>query len=150
MQVLRPGVLNFFYDPEYEDDTFQLFIEEPVHKLARDVLLDSAKLGSLIVLLVFLPVKLAIMMAPSVFPLDISYETLSLQSCFLIVDFVYFESIIPNLCMYTVYPTHSLRFLSAFSCLQYAHSLSSSILDSGPRLSPLYAAGSPASVGRLV
>ena len=72
MQVLRPGVLNFFYDPEYEDDTFQLFIEEPVHKLARNVLLDSAKLGSLIVLLVFLPVKLAIRMAPSIFPLDIS------------------------------------------------------------------------------
>ncbi|KAG2291735.1 hypothetical protein Bca52824_038404 [Brassica carinata] len=71
-QVLRPGVLNFFYDPEYEDDTFQLFIEEPVHKLARNVLLDSAKLGSLIVLLVFLPVKLAIRMAPSIFPLNIS------------------------------------------------------------------------------
>ncbi|XP_013624900.1 PREDICTED: probable E3 ubiquitin ligase SUD1 [Brassica oleracea var. oleracea] len=74
LKVLRREALFFLYDPKDDDDveSFQFMIEEPVHKLARDVLLDAAKYGSLIVLLVFLPVKLAIMMAPSVFPLDIS------------------------------------------------------------------------------
>ncbi|KAF8110374.1 hypothetical protein N665_0085s0099 [Sinapis alba] len=73
-QILRREALFFLYYPEDDDDdeSFQLMIEEPVHKFARDVLLDAAKFGSLIVLLVFLPIKLAIIMAPSVFPLDIS------------------------------------------------------------------------------
>ncbi|CAF2240075.1 unnamed protein product [Brassica napus] len=74
--VLRREALFFLYDPEDDDDDddepFQFLIEETVHKFARDFLLDSAKYGSLIFLLVFLLVKLAIMMAPSVFPLDIS------------------------------------------------------------------------------
>jgi E3 ubiquitin-protein ligase MARCH6 len=42
-----------------------------VHKHARRVLLSVAVYGSLIVMLVFLPVKLAMRMAPSIFPLDI-------------------------------------------------------------------------------
>ncbi|CAG7898249.1 unnamed protein product [Brassica rapa] len=74
LKVLRREALFFLYDPEDDDDdeSFQFLIEETVHKFARDVLFDSAKYGSLIFLLVFLPVKLAIIMAPSVFPLDIS------------------------------------------------------------------------------
>ncbi|CDY51956.1 BnaA08g11620D [Brassica napus] len=76
LKVLRREALFFLYDPEDDDDDddepFQFLIEETVHKFARDFLLDSAKYGSLIFLLVFLLVKLAIMMAPSVFPLDIS------------------------------------------------------------------------------
>lgn len=74
VQVLRHEALFFLYDPEDDDDdeSFQFLIEETVHKFARDFLFDSVKYGSLIILLVFLPVKLAIIMAPSVFPLDIS------------------------------------------------------------------------------
>uniref|UniRef100_M4F0K7 E3 ubiquitin-protein ligase MARCHF6-like C-terminal domain-containing protein n=1 Tax=Brassica campestris TaxID=3711 RepID=M4F0K7_BRACM len=74
LKVLRHEALFFLYDPEDDDDdeSFQFLIEETVHKFARDFLFDSVKYGSLIILLVFLPVKLAIIMAPSVFPLDIS------------------------------------------------------------------------------
>ncbi|CAF2132945.1 unnamed protein product [Brassica napus] len=73
-QVLRPEVLYFLYGPEDDDDeeTIRYLIHDPVHKIARDGFLSGAQYGSWIVLLVFLPVKLAIWMAPSVFPLDIS------------------------------------------------------------------------------
>lgn len=74
MQVLRPEVLYFLYGPEddEEEETIRYLIHDPVHKIARDGFLSGAQYGSWIVLLVFLPVKLAIWMAPSVFPLDIS------------------------------------------------------------------------------
>ncbi|KAG7618352.1 Zinc finger RING-CH-type [Arabidopsis thaliana x Arabidopsis arenosa] len=71
--VLRPGVLYFLRDPADPNyNPFRDLIDDPVHKHARRVLLSVAVYGSLIVMLVFLPVKLAIRMAPSIFPLDIS------------------------------------------------------------------------------
>lgn len=71
--VLRTGVLYFLRDPADPNyNPFRDLIDDPVHKHARRVLLSVAVYGSLIVMLVFLPVKLAMRMAPSVFPLDIS------------------------------------------------------------------------------
>ncbi|KAI3712263.1 hypothetical protein L1987_70814 [Smallanthus sonchifolius] len=71
--VLRNGVLYFLRDPADPNyNPFRDLIDDPVHKHARRVLLSVAVYGSLIVMLVFMPVKLAIRMAPSVFPIDIS------------------------------------------------------------------------------
>ncbi|XP_038694068.1 probable E3 ubiquitin ligase SUD1 isoform X2 [Tripterygium wilfordii] len=71
--VLRKGVLYFLRDPADPNyNPFRDLIDDPVHKHARRVLLSVAVYGSLIVMLVFLPVKLAMRMVPSVFPLDIS------------------------------------------------------------------------------
>ncbi|KAL6209805.1 hypothetical protein ACLB2K_020744 [Fragaria x ananassa] len=71
--VLRNGVLYFLKDPADPNyNPFRDLIDDPVHKHARRVLLSVAVYGSLIVMLVFLPVKLAMRMAPSIFPLDIS------------------------------------------------------------------------------
>ena len=72
-QVLRNGVLYFLRDPADPNyNPFRDLIDDPVHKHARRVLLSVAVYGSLIVMLIFLPVKLAMRMAPSIFPLDIS------------------------------------------------------------------------------
>ncbi|CAI9104634.1 OLC1v1003341C3 [Oldenlandia corymbosa var. corymbosa] len=71
--VLRNGVLYFLRDPADPNyNPFRDLIDDPVHKHARRVLLSVGVYGSLIVMLVFLPVKLAMRMAPSIFPLDIS------------------------------------------------------------------------------
>ncbi|EPS64281.1 hypothetical protein M569_10499, partial [Genlisea aurea] len=71
--VLRNGVLYFLRDPADPNyNPFRDLIDDPVHKHARRVLLSVAVYGSLIVMLVFLPVKLAMRMFPSIFPLDIS------------------------------------------------------------------------------
>ncbi|KHN43053.1 E3 ubiquitin-protein ligase MARCH6 [Glycine soja] len=71
--VLRNGVLYFLRDPADPNyNPFRDLIDDPVHKHARRVLLSVAVYGSLIVMLVFMPVKLAMRMAPSIFPLDIS------------------------------------------------------------------------------
>ncbi|KAL8209586.1 hypothetical protein R6Q57_006318 [Mikania cordata] len=71
--VLRNGVLYFLGDPADPNyNPFRDLIDDPVHKHARRVLLSVTVYGSLIVMLVFLPVKLAMQLAPSVFPLDIS------------------------------------------------------------------------------
>ncbi|KAJ9175297.1 hypothetical protein P3X46_013865 [Hevea brasiliensis] len=71
--VLRQGVLYFLRDPADPNyNPFRDLIDDPVHKHARRVLLSVAVYGSLIVMLVFLPVKLAMQMAPTIFPLDIS------------------------------------------------------------------------------
>lgn len=71
--VLRNGVLYFLRDPADPNyNPFRDLIDDPVHKHARRVLLSVAVYGSLIVMLVFLPVKLAMRLTPSVFPLDIS------------------------------------------------------------------------------
>ncbi|CAK7329906.1 unnamed protein product [Dovyalis caffra] len=71
--VLRHGVLYFLRDPADPNyNPFRDLIDDPVHKHARRVLLSIAVYGSLIVMLVFLPVKLAMRTAPSIFPLDIS------------------------------------------------------------------------------
>ncbi|OVA15638.1 zinc finger protein [Macleaya cordata] len=71
--VLRTGVLYFLRDPADPNyNPFRDLIDDPVHKHARRVLLSIAVYGSLIVLLVFLPVKLAMRLAPSIFPLDVS------------------------------------------------------------------------------
>ncbi|KAJ4825389.1 putative E3 ubiquitin ligase sud1 [Turnera subulata] len=73
IQVLRHGVLYFLRDPADPNyNPFRDLIDDPVHKHARRVLLSVAVYGSLIVMLVFLPVKLAMRMAPSIFPLDIT------------------------------------------------------------------------------
>ncbi|XP_020250505.1 probable E3 ubiquitin ligase SUD1 isoform X2 [Asparagus officinalis] len=71
--VLRNGVLYFLRDPADPNyNPFRDLIDDPVHKHARRVLLSVAVYGSLIVILVFLPVKLAMWLAPSIFPLDIT------------------------------------------------------------------------------
>ncbi|KAL4318095.1 hypothetical protein GQ457_18G016340 [Hibiscus cannabinus] len=71
--VLRNGVLYFLRDPDDPNyDFFRDLIDDPVNKHARTVLLSVAVYGSLIVMLVFLPVQLAMKIAPSIFPLDIS------------------------------------------------------------------------------
>ncbi|KAL4588703.1 hypothetical protein LXL04_001598 [Taraxacum kok-saghyz] len=71
--VLRHGVLYFLRDPADPNyNPFRDLIDDPVHKHARRVLLSVAVYGSLIVMLVFLPVKLAMRMAPDIFPLDIA------------------------------------------------------------------------------
>ncbi|KAH6825984.1 RING/U-box superfamily protein [Perilla frutescens var. hirtella] len=71
--VLRNGVLYFLRDPADPNyNPFRDLIDDPVHKHARRVLLSVAVYGSLIVMLVFLPVKLAMRTVPSIFPLDIS------------------------------------------------------------------------------
>ncbi|KAL2457767.1 putative E3 ubiquitin ligase SUD1 [Forsythia ovata] len=71
--VLRTGVLYFLRDPADPNyNPFRDLIDDPVHKHTRRVLLSIAVYGSLIVMLVFLPVKLAMRMSPSIFPLDIS------------------------------------------------------------------------------
>jgi E3 ubiquitin-protein ligase MARCH6 len=71
--VLRNGVLYFLRDPADPNyNPFRDLIDDPVHKHARRVLLSVAVYGSLIVMLVFLPVKLAMRVAPSTFPLDIT------------------------------------------------------------------------------
>ncbi|XP_076887469.1 putative E3 ubiquitin ligase SUD1 [Bidens hawaiensis] len=71
--VLRKGVLYFLRDPADPNyNPFRDLIDDPVHKHARRVLLSVAVYGSLIVMLVFLPVKLAMRIAPSIFPIDIS------------------------------------------------------------------------------
>lgn len=71
--VLRNGVLYFLRDPADPNyNPFRDLIDDPVHKHARRVLLSVAVYGSLIVMLVYLPVRLAVRMAPSIFPLDIS------------------------------------------------------------------------------
>ncbi|XP_078431028.1 RING/U-box superfamily protein [Wolffia australiana] len=71
--VLRNGVLYFLRDPADPNyNPFRDLIDDPVHKHARRVLLSVAVYGSLIVMLVFVPVKLALQLAPSMFPLDIT------------------------------------------------------------------------------
>ncbi|GMI83674.1 SUPPRESSOR OF DRY2 DEFECTS 1, ECERIFERUM 9 [Hibiscus trionum] len=71
--VLRNGVLYFLRDPADPNyNPFRDLIDDPVNKHARRVLLSVAVYGSLIVMLVFLPVQLAMKIAPSIFPLDIS------------------------------------------------------------------------------
>ncbi|KAJ4716284.1 E3 ubiquitin-protein ligase MARCH6 [Melia azedarach] len=71
--VLRNGVLYFLRDPADPNyNPFRDLIDDPVHKHARRVLLSVAVYGSLIVMLVFLPVQLAMRLVPSTFPLDIS------------------------------------------------------------------------------
>ncbi|XP_022868498.1 probable E3 ubiquitin ligase SUD1 isoform X2 [Olea europaea var. sylvestris] len=70
--VLRSGVLYFLRDPADPNyNPFRDLIDDPVHKHARRVLLSIAVYGSLIVMLVFLPVKLAMQMGPSIFPIEI-------------------------------------------------------------------------------
>uniref|UniRef100_A0A0D9WSF8 RING-type E3 ubiquitin transferase n=1 Tax=Leersia perrieri TaxID=77586 RepID=A0A0D9WSF8_9ORYZ len=73
LDVLRNGVLYFLRDPADPNyNPFRDLIDDPVHKHARRVLLSVAVYGSLIVMLVFLPVKLAMRVAPTIFPLDIT------------------------------------------------------------------------------
>ncbi|KAI3894022.1 hypothetical protein MKX03_034915 [Papaver bracteatum] len=91
--VLRNGVLYFLRDPADPNyNPFRDLIDDPVHKHARRVLLSVAVYGSLIVLLVFLPVKLAMRLAPSVFPLDVS---LSDPSTEIPADMLLFQICIP-------------------------------------------------------
>lgn len=72
-EVLRPGVLYFLRDPADPNyNPFRDLIDDPIHKHARRVLLSVVVYGSLIVLLIFLPVKLAMFLAPSLYPLDTS------------------------------------------------------------------------------
>eukprot|EP00249_Psilotum_nudum_P023520 c28905_g1_i2 orf=77-3538(+) len=71
-EVLRPGVLYFLRDPADPNyNPFRDLIDDPIHKHARRVLLSVVVYGSLIVLLIFLPVQAAMSVAPKMFPLDI-------------------------------------------------------------------------------
>lgn len=71
-EVLRPGVLYFLRDPADPNyNPFHDLVEDPIQKHARRVLLSVVVYGSLVVLLIFLPMKLAVSVAPSLFPLDI-------------------------------------------------------------------------------
>ncbi|KAJ7294226.1 hypothetical protein O6H91_Y272000 [Diphasiastrum complanatum] len=71
-EVLRPGVLYFLRDPSDPNyNPFRDLIDDSLYKHARRVLLSVVVYGSLIVMLVFLPVQLAIFTSPSTFPLDI-------------------------------------------------------------------------------
>ncbi|KAH7307266.1 hypothetical protein KP509_22G052000 [Ceratopteris richardii] len=71
-EVLRPGVLHFLRDPADPNyNPFHDLVEDPIHKHARRVLLSVVVYGSLVVMLIFLPVKIALSIAPSLFPLDI-------------------------------------------------------------------------------
>lgn len=71
-QVLRPGVLYFLRnpaDPNY--NPFRDLIRDPIEKHIRRVLLSILVYASLIMVLTFLPIRLAISVAPFMFPLDI-------------------------------------------------------------------------------
>lgn len=71
--MLRNGVLYFLRDPADPNyNPFRDLIDDPVHKHARRVLLSVLVYGSLIVMLVYLPSKLSMRMAPAMFPLDIT------------------------------------------------------------------------------
>ncbi|KAM6591340.1 hypothetical protein CsatA_013945 [Cannabis sativa] len=86
-EVLRDGVFFFFPDIADPENYFSRMIECPVFKHARGFLLLVGVHGSLIVMLVFLPIKLVILYAPSVFPLNLfsseakSVAAFSLRRC---------------------------------------------------------------------
>lgn len=65
------GVFLFFPDIADPENYFGRMIECPLFKHARGFLLLVGVHGSLIVMLVFLPIKLVILYAPSVFPLNL-------------------------------------------------------------------------------
>ncbi|XP_010447144.1 PREDICTED: probable E3 ubiquitin ligase SUD1 [Camelina sativa] len=72
-EVLRPGLLHFLDDLEDPNvEFFQDLIDTPVHKQARKVFLVNSVYGSLIFMLVCLPLKFTTLIAPSIFPFDIS------------------------------------------------------------------------------
>lgn len=72
-EVLRPGILYFLRDPADPNyNPFQDLVNDPIHKHARRVLLSLVVYGSLIVMLIFVPVKLALWFSPATLPLDIS------------------------------------------------------------------------------
>ncbi|XP_062101932.1 probable E3 ubiquitin ligase SUD1 isoform X3 [Humulus lupulus] len=85
--VFRDGVFFFFPDIADPENYFGRMIECPVFKHARGFLLLVGVHGSLIVMLVFLPIKLVILYAPSVFPLNLfsseakSVAAFSLRRC---------------------------------------------------------------------
>ncbi|PON42983.1 putative E3 ubiquitin ligase SUD [Parasponia andersonii] len=70
-EVLRDGVFYFFPDVADPDNFISRMIECPVFKHAHRFLLLVGVHGSLIVMLVFLPIKLVSLYAPSVFPLNL-------------------------------------------------------------------------------
>ncbi|XP_077228683.1 putative E3 ubiquitin ligase SUD1 isoform X2 [Tasmannia lanceolata] len=70
-EVLRNGVIHPA-NPNY--NPFRDLIDDPVHKHARRALFSGAVCGCSSVLVVFIPVKLSMRLAPSIFPLDISFS----------------------------------------------------------------------------
>lgn len=71
-QVLRDGVLYFL--PNIADPNYNFFhrtISCPFHKHVYSLLLNVAVHGSLIVMLVLVPIKFVILCAPSVLPINI-------------------------------------------------------------------------------
>ncbi|XP_062101931.1 probable E3 ubiquitin ligase SUD1 isoform X2 [Humulus lupulus] len=79
-EVFRDGVFFFFPDIADPENYFGRMIECPVFKHARGFLLLVGVHGSLIVMLVFLPIKLVILYAPSVFPLNLFSEAKSVAA----------------------------------------------------------------------
>ncbi|CAO2832433.1 unnamed protein product [Amaranthus hypochondriacus] len=71
--VLRNGVLYFLRDPvDSNHNPYRDLIDDPVYNHALRALQSVAVYGNWIVMLVYLPVKLEMRMAPSIFPQIIS------------------------------------------------------------------------------
>ncbi|GMN30257.1 hypothetical protein TIFTF001_002733 [Ficus carica] len=73
-EVLRDGVFYFLPNIVVPENFFSRMIECPVFKHARDILLLAGVHGSLMVILVFLPIKLVSLYMPSAFPLKLFYS----------------------------------------------------------------------------
>jgi E3 ubiquitin-protein ligase MARCH6 len=74
-QVLRPGVLSFLRDPADPNyNPFRDLVEEPLHRHLRRVALSLLIYGVLVVLLVFIPIRLALACRPALFPLNLRFS----------------------------------------------------------------------------
>jgi E3 ubiquitin-protein ligase MARCH6 len=73
--VLRPGVLSFLRDPADPNyNPFRDLVEEPLHRHLRRVALSLLIYGVLVVLLVFIPIRLALACRPALFPLNLRFS----------------------------------------------------------------------------
>ncbi|CAI7921822.1 unnamed protein product, partial [Closterium sp. NIES-54] len=74
-EILRPGVLSFLRDPTDPNfNPFRDLVEDPIPKHARRIVLSLFAYGALVVLLLFLPVRAAIAVAPSMFPFNYRFS----------------------------------------------------------------------------
>ena len=74
-EVLRPGVLSFLRDPADPNyNPFRDLVEDSVSKHLRRVVVSGAIYGTLTVLLVYLPIQLALALAPSLFPVQLRFS----------------------------------------------------------------------------
>lgn len=74
-EVLRPGVLAFLRDPADPNyNPFRDLVDDPLHKHVRRVAVSFVVYGNLVVMLVYLPVRAALALAPSLFPLNLRFS----------------------------------------------------------------------------